>query len=54
MHEYLTRFAQIGGTFYMIAIFAVACAYALWPKNRDTFNRAARAPLEQDDDAEPN
>jgi cytochrome c oxidase cbb3-type subunit 4 len=54
MHEFLTQFAQIGGTLYMVAIFIGAVIYALWPKNRATFDRAAHAPLEQDDDVQHN
>jgi cytochrome c oxidase cbb3-type subunit 4 len=34
--------------FFFIAIFGVALAYALWPSNRERFERAARAPLRED------
>jgi cytochrome c oxidase cbb3-type subunit 4 len=50
MHEHLTRFAQFWGTFYIALLFALAVVYALWPSNRSTFDHAARAPLEPEDD----
>ena len=31
-----------------VAIFLAIVAYALWPKNRDTFDDAARLPLRED------
>lgn len=50
MHEQITRFAQLWGTFYMTLLFAIAVAYALWPSNRKTFDRAAAAPLASEED----
>lgn len=50
MHEAVTRFAQLWGMFYAVAIFAVALIYALWPSNKQTFERAAHAPLDTDED----
>ncbi len=47
-HEAVAEFAQTWGLVYLIAMFAVALAYALWPGNRDKFKRAARLPLEED------
>ncbi|MBI1340859.1 CcoQ/FixQ family Cbb3-type cytochrome c oxidase assembly chaperone [bacterium] len=52
-YETLASFAQTWGVLYFVAMFAGATAYALWPSNRDTFKRAAIAPLkerEADDD----
>lgn len=43
----VARFSGSFGLLYMIAIFAVACVYALWPKNRTKFERAARIPLNE-------
>lgn len=45
MYEILASFAQTGGLVYFVVMFAVAVAYALWPKNQDTFDRAAKLPL---------
>lgn len=39
------QFAQTWGVVLLIALFLVAVAYALWPGNREKFDRAARAPL---------
>ncbi len=45
----LASFAQTWGMLYAIAIFAGACAYALWPSNGRTFRRAADLPLDEGD-----
>ena len=50
MYEQLSRFAQSWGMLYMAALFAAAVVYALWPSNRATFDRAAKAPLASEDD----
>ena len=31
-----------------IVLFLLVVAYALWPRNRATFDKAARAPLRED------
>lgn len=36
---------------YFLAVFAAACAYALWPSNREKFRDAAAIPLRDDGDA---
>jgi cbb3-type cytochrome oxidase subunit 3 len=36
--------------FYAIVLFLIVLGYALWPANKSTFDRAARAPLESEDD----
>ncbi|MDP1631021.1 MAG: cbb3-type cytochrome c oxidase subunit 3 [Caulobacter sp.] len=48
-YETVARIAQQGGLIYFGLIFLVGIAYALWPKNREAFDRAARLPLEEDD-----
>jgi cytochrome c oxidase cbb3-type subunit 4 len=50
MHETLSQIAQTWGLFYAIALFSIAVGYALWPKNKATFDRAARAPLDDGED----
>jgi cytochrome c oxidase cbb3-type subunit IV len=50
MHEQLTRFAQFWGMIYAIVLFGIAVSYAAWPSNKQTFDRAARAPLDSEDD----
>lgn len=44
----INHFAQSWGVFLLLCPFLAACAYALWPANRDTFKRAAAKPLEED------
>ncbi|MEM0985245.1 MAG: cbb3-type cytochrome c oxidase subunit 3 [Pseudomonadota bacterium] len=46
MYEILASFAQTGGLVYFVLMFAGALLYALWPKNKATFDQAARAPLD--------
>jgi cytochrome c oxidase cbb3-type subunit IV len=41
-------FAQSWGMFYAIAIFAGVVVYAMWPRNKSKFDRAARMPLNDD------
>lgn len=49
MYEALSRFAQTWGMLYFVAIFVVAGAYALWPRNRREFQRAAQLPMTEKD-----
>jgi cytochrome c oxidase cbb3-type subunit 4 len=48
-YETVARFAQQGGTVYFVAIFVAGLVYALWPKNREAFQRLAHLPLEDDE-----
>jgi cytochrome c oxidase cbb3-type subunit IV len=50
MHEQITHLAQFWGLIYAVILFGAAVAYALWPSNRRTFDRAAHAPLANEDD----
>lgn len=49
-YETVARFAQQGGLLYFGALFIGGLAYALWPRNRELFNRLSRLPLEKDED----
>lgn len=49
-YEDVLAFAQSWGAVYFIIMFAVAFAYAFWPKNQATFRRAAHIPLEDGDE----
>lgn len=42
------EFARSWGVVYLMALFLGACAYALWPRNKEKFDRAARMPLDED------
>jgi cytochrome c oxidase cbb3-type subunit 4 len=48
-YDLVARFAQQAGTVYFLLIFAGGAAYALWPKNKEGFARAARLPLEEEE-----
>ncbi|MEL7028646.1 MAG: cbb3-type cytochrome c oxidase subunit 3, partial [Pseudomonadota bacterium] len=50
MYETLSEFAQTGGLLLFVAAFILVLIYALAPKNRDIFEKAARAPLDDEDD----
>ena len=41
--------AQVWGLVVLAALFGGAVIYALWPKNKEIFQHAARVPLEDDD-----
>lgn len=47
-YETASSFAHIWGMFFFIVVFAAVLAYALWPANREKFDRAARSPLDND------
>jgi cytochrome c oxidase cbb3-type subunit 4 len=48
MYAYLAGIAQSVGLIYFVGIFAIVCAYALWPSNGERFKRAASTPLNED------
>jgi cytochrome c oxidase cbb3-type subunit 4 len=47
-YETVARFAQQGGAIYFAAMFVAVLIYALWPRNRDAFRRAAQLPLDEE------
>jgi cytochrome c oxidase cbb3-type subunit IV len=47
-YQIAAQFAQTWGLLYAFAIFAAIVAYALWPANKATFDRAARMPLDEE------
>jgi cytochrome c oxidase cbb3-type subunit 4 len=48
-HDTLVGFSKTFGLFFLIAMFAAAVVYALWPSKKDTFDRAARSVLDDED-----
>lgn len=46
--ESITHLSQVFSLGYFVLLFVLALAYALWPRNGETFNEAARLPLEDD------
>ncbi|MFO1186637.1 MAG: cbb3-type cytochrome c oxidase subunit 3 [Alphaproteobacteria bacterium] len=45
----ISQFAQGWGLIYFVILFAVVLLYTFWPRNKVTFDRAARLPLEEDE-----
>lgn len=52
-YDQVSGFAQSWGLLYFVILFIAFCAYALWPKNAEKFDRAAQMPLE-DEEAQSN
>jgi cytochrome c oxidase cbb3-type subunit 4 len=50
-YETVAFYSQIVSLFLFILIFLGVVAYAFWPGNKETFERAARLPLAKDPDA---
>lgn len=47
-YEAISTFARSWGTVYLMVLFAGVFIYAFWPRNRATFDAAARMPLDED------
>lgn len=52
-YEALAKFAQQGGSLYILFLFVSVCIYALWPKNKAKFEQAANMPLDSSNDDTP-
>jgi cytochrome c oxidase cbb3-type subunit 4 len=50
-YEDVLAFSRSWDAVYFLAMFAVALIYALWPRNKEKFNRAAQIPLTSEEDA---
>ena len=48
-YQILARIAQQAGTVYCVLIFVAVLAYVLWPGNKKTFEKAARAALDAEE-----
>ena len=48
-YEDVLAFAQSWGAVYFTLMFAVAFAYAWWPRNQPRFKQAAQIPLKDED-----
>lgn len=44
-YDSLAHIVKISGTVFFTGFFTFTIFYALWPKNKAKFNRAARLPL---------
>ncbi len=47
-YQDVSAFALSWGRVFLVMMFLVAVGYAAWPRNRGTFEKAARVPLEED------
>jgi cytochrome c oxidase cbb3-type subunit 4 len=44
----VSSFAQSYGLLYLFGLFVAVLAYALWPRNKEKFNKAAQIPFEDE------
>lgn len=51
-YDTLAHVIKLGGTVAFFGIFVLAIIYALWPKNKARFERAASLPLHDSDTPE--
>jgi cytochrome c oxidase cbb3-type subunit IV len=47
-YEWLPDFAQLAGMLGSLLFCLAVLVYALWPRNRERFDDAARMPLRED------
>ncbi len=47
-----SEFSQTYGMIYLFILFLIVVAYALWPKNKDKFEKAAQIPFEEGNDVQ--
>lgn len=45
-YEEFSHFAGTWGLVWLVVMFMTALAYALWPSNKEKFERAAQSPLD--------
>ena len=48
-YETFAEFARSWGVVYLMAVFLAGCVYAFWPRNKATFDKAARMPLDEEE-----
>ena len=51
-YDILAHFIKISGTVLFFGIFLIAILYALWPRNKAKFERAAHMPLTESESPE--
>ena len=48
MFDTILEMSRTWGFVYFVILFAIVLVYALAPRNKDKFDRAARLPLEEE------
>lgn len=48
-HEFLVLMSKTLGLFYLLLLSLVIVVYTYWPSNKKRFDKAAQAPLEDED-----
>ena len=48
-HDFLVFVSKTFGLFYLVALSIAVVIYAYWPRNRERFDAAARAILNEED-----
>jgi len=48
-YETVAKFVQQAGAVYFFLMFAGVLVYAFWPKNKEKFEKAARAALDAEE-----
>jgi len=51
-YDTLAHIVKLSGTVFFTGFFVLTIIYALWPKNKARFDRAAQLPLLNDDHPE--
>ncbi|MDG1709012.1 MAG: cbb3-type cytochrome c oxidase subunit 3 [Emcibacteraceae bacterium] len=47
-YQEVSSFSQSWGLVFLVSMFVVAVAYALWPSNKEKFDDAAKSALDED------
>ncbi len=47
-YQEISSLSQSWGLVLLTAMFVIAVAYALWPTNKEKFNKAAQSALDED------
>jgi cytochrome c oxidase cbb3-type subunit 4 len=47
-YESISHLSDLTSLVYFVAFFAAALVYALWPRNKASFDEAATIPLRED------
>lgn len=47
-YQEISSLSQSWGLVLLVVMFLIAVAYALWPTNKDKFDKAAKSPLDEE------